>query len=282
MARERIQPSVWDEAWVTAAGAALSLSSSPDPLQIHLVIDTGLGREGCLPNAAAMLARSVVGAAAAGGADMRVAGVSTHFCCPSDAQATTEAWRVISEQHAIISAIVSNSSSRTARPLLHAASGAPTALFPHTQADMVRIGGLLFGILPAAGGVRQALASAGATPQRAIRWLTTVVGVKQLPHGSCVGYECAARTGGGPVALLPLGSHDGFLEPSAGFTHVVVRGYRRLVLAVDANMVIVQVTAGVEVGDEVVILGCDASAPFHCATPILSTRIPAHLARFYI
>ena len=79
MARERIQPSVWDEAWVTAAGAALSLSSSPDPLQIHLVIDTGLGREGCLPNAAAMLARSVVGAAAAGGADMRVAGVSTHF-----------------------------------------------------------------------------------------------------------------------------------------------------------------------------------------------------------
>ena len=65
--------------------------------------------------------------------------------------------------------------------------------------------------------VRQALASAGATPQRAIRWLTTVVGVKQLPHGSCVGYECAARTGGGPVALLPLGSHDGFLEPSAGW-----------------------------------------------------------------
>ena len=61
-----------------------------------------------------------------------------------------------------------------------------------------------------------------------------------------------------------------------------MRGYRRLVLAVDANMVIVQVTAGVEVGDEVVILGCDASAPFHCATPILSTRIPAHLARFYI
>ena len=48
---------------------------------------------------------------------------------------------------------MSNSSSRTARPLLHAASGAPTALFPHTQADMVRIGGLLFGILPAAGGV---------------------------------------------------------------------------------------------------------------------------------
>ena len=65
--------------------------------------------------------------------------------------------------------------------------------------------------------------------------------------GMCVGYECAGRTDGGPVALLPLGSHDGFLEPSAGFRQVVIRGELRRVLAVDANLVIVQVSANVKV-----------------------------------
>ncbi|KAJ1480167.1 hypothetical protein T484DRAFT_2816486 [Baffinella frigidus] len=85
---------------------------------------------------------------------------------------------------------------------------------------MVRVGGLLFGILPAARDIAGALQRAGSAPSRAIRWLSTVVQVKTIPAGWCVGYECAARApeGGGAVALLPLGSHDGFLEPSAGFT----------------------------------------------------------------
>jgi alanine racemase len=147
---------------------------------------------------------------------------------------------------------------------------------------MVRIGGLLFGILPAAGGVKQALIASGAVPQRALRWLTIVVTVKKLPPNSCVGYECAGRSVDGPVALLPLGSHDGFLEPSAGFRHVVIRGHLRQVLAVDANVVVVAVSSDVQVGDTVVILGCDAGATDVCTMPTLSTRIPSHLPRFYL
>lgn len=147
---------------------------------------------------------------------------------------------------------------------------------------MVRIGGLLFGILPAAGGVKQALVAAGAVSQRAIRWLTTVVTVKQLPPNSCVGYECAGKTADGLVALLPLGSHDGFLEPSAGFRQVAIRGQLRHVLAVDANVVVVSVSSDVRVGDTCVILGCDAAASHACAMPTLSTRIPTHLPRFYL
>jgi len=134
---------------------------------------------------------------------------------------------------------------------------------------------LLFGILPAARDISGALRRAGAAPQRALRWLTTVVQVrpapvpapegalrpklpplalrpppphrplaaqvKAIPPGWCVGYECRAQApaGGGTVALLPLGSHDGFLEPASGFTHVAVRGVLRPVLAVDANLVVV-------------------------------------------
>jgi len=150
------------------------------------------------------------------------------------------------------------------------------------QGDMVRVGGLLFGILPAAGGVKEALAAAGATPQRALRWLTTVVAVKYLPPNSCVGYECRARSGEGPVVMLPLGSHDGFLEVSAGFINVIIRGHLCGVLSVDANVVLVAARAGVEVGDSVVILGCDGVDKDVCAMPTLSTRIPPHLPRFYL
>ncbi len=144
------------------------------------------------------------------------------------------------------------------------------------------MGGLLFGILPAAGGVKQALASAGAVTQRAMRWLTTVVLVKELVAGACVGYECVARTKSGLVALLPLGSHDGFLEAAAGFRHVVIRGQLRQVLAVDSNLVIVDVSSDVKAGDTVVILGCDSHSKDVCAMPTLSTRIPTHLPRFYL
>lgn len=302
MARLGIHASVWDQAWLVAAAAALQHEAlAPgvvqEVLQVHLVLDTGLGREGCLRDDLLPLAQAILAASQAGVA-ISMAGVATHFCCPSDAQATQQDWAEVSAAHRDVSGLLArsqplehpplaheeeaNRDGRQPALLLHAASGAPAALFPHTQGDMVRIGGLLFGILPAAGGVKQALAAAGAVPSRAFRWLTTVVSIKTLPAGSCVGYECAARSGDWPVGLLPLGSHDGFLEPSAGFRQVAIRGGLHRVLAVDANVVMVQVSPDVRVGDEVVIVGCDASAADVCSMPTLSTRVPTHLPRFYL
>jgi alanine racemase len=44
------QPSVFDESWVAAAAAALANSSNSSAvLNLHVAVDTGLGREGCLP-----------------------------------------------------------------------------------------------------------------------------------------------------------------------------------------------------------------------------------------
>lgn len=53
MARLKIEPSVWDKAWLVAAAAALKHQAherrdAQEVLQVHLVLDTGLGREGCL------------------------------------------------------------------------------------------------------------------------------------------------------------------------------------------------------------------------------------------
>ena len=61
--------------------------------------------------------------------------------------------------------------------LLHTASGGPAFLFPEMQSDMVRIGGLLFGIVPGVQGFDRAMAGAGVKPGRAIRWVTVVTQV---------------------------------------------------------------------------------------------------------
>ena len=44
------QPSIFDVSWVAAAAAALANSSNSSAvLNVHVAVDTGLGREGCLP-----------------------------------------------------------------------------------------------------------------------------------------------------------------------------------------------------------------------------------------
>ena len=50
---------VWQEAWVVSAAAALKAAQSLHVLKVHLVVDTGLGREGCMLPEALPLAHAV-------------------------------------------------------------------------------------------------------------------------------------------------------------------------------------------------------------------------------
>eukprot|EP00960_Hanusia_phi_P038571 753491-Hanusia_phi.AAC.5 len=65
----------------------------------------------------------------------------------------------------------------------------------------------------------------------------------------------------------------------------VIHGERCNVIAVDANLVTVDIShvpGMVSPGDEVIILGCDGHQKNVCVLPTLSTRIPTHLPRFYV
>jgi len=90
-------------------------------------------------------------AAGKAGVAIQMAGVSSHFCCPSDGVATQGHWREVQQVHSSIVHLLQHSSIevqqvhssiepmlaqqhlRHPRPMLHAASGAPAALMPHTQ-----------------------------------------------------------------------------------------------------------------------------------------------------
>lgn len=279
MARHHLQPTAWELGWVAAAATALAAESSLPPVEVHVHVDTGLGREGCTPEEALRVGAAVQELSSLG-MGLRLQGVATHLCCPRNKDATNQHVQSAASVHAALAP------RQSPPPLLHVASAAPAITLPSSQGDMVRIGGLLFGILPGVSGITQEFVRVRAAPARAMRWLTVVTNVKAIAPGGCVGYECAvpAPAQGGLVAMLPLGSHDGFLDPPSSFRSVLIRGSLCAVLSVDANLALVDVASAplVMVGDVAVILGCDAVNASLCVFPTLSTRIPTHLPRVYV
>ena len=85
-----VRVQVWDTEWIVAAGAALQgeqagvQQDERAVLKVHLVVDTGLGREGCLPTDALPLARMVWGAFARARGRERERACDGVACVPLD------------------------------------------------------------------------------------------------------------------------------------------------------------------------------------------------------
>src|SRR5262249_28891755 len=69
-----LEPAAYSLEWVVQAEGLLQ--SAARPLNVHLWIDTGLGREGVMPDEALAVARAVHASAR-----LRLRGLATHFCC---------------------------------------------------------------------------------------------------------------------------------------------------------------------------------------------------------
>jgi alanine racemase len=92
-----------------------------------------------------------------------------------------------------------------------------------------------------------------------MRVLSTVIAVRDVPTGQAVGYGGTWRAQRPTViATLPIGYADGLARSTSNQRDVLVRGRRAPVVGtVSMDMTTVDVTdvAGVQVGDEVVVLG---------------------------
>jgi alanine racemase len=93
----------------------------------------------------------------------------------------------------------------------------------------------------------------------ALVWKTTVAQIKRLPTGSFVGEGNTYRTQGTRhVALIPVGYADGFRRAPARWKHVLIKGeYAPVIGQVSIDLTAVDVTdiEGVQVGEEVVLIG---------------------------
>ena len=149
----------------------------------------------------------------------------------------------------------------------HAACSAAAFVYPESILDMVRIGIAQYGFWPSKETEMHYVLQHGAEQpkkvrdplRRVIKWKSRVMSIKRVPRGEFVGYgNTYLTTRKERVAVVPIGYSDGFSRNLSNLGHVLVRGRRAPVVGVvNMNSMMIDVTEipGVDVGDEVVILG---------------------------
>ena len=245
-----LTPVAYTPVGIEALAKAVAHADTADPLPVHLKVDTGMHRVGCMADDALALAESI-----AGRDELRLEGVLTHFAVadepdnPYTAQQLDRFDRVLGDLR----------DAGVAFDMVHAANSAALLAFgDRARFDLVRCGIAVYGVPPAP-------ALAGRVPLRpAMALKARVSHVKTLAAGDRLSYGLRyTMPHDGSVATVPAGYADGVPRAlSATGGEVVVRGRRHPIagtVTMDQFMVDVG-DAPVEVGDEVVLLGRDGDA----------------------
>jgi len=247
-------------------GAARRTGAGTGSIPVHVEIDTGMSRQGVSPDdLASLLARLGLESA------LRLEGVMTHLFAAdeTDGRVTGEQLARLDEALERIEAFglypdwlnVGNSAA-----LLSGQAGRIAALAGrHGMKAMLRPGLALYGLAPRfepcfkPGTEPEGLVAALAGLQPVMSWKTEVVSVRAVPAGAVVGYNGAfVATEPMRLALVAAGYADGLDRRLGNRFSLVVRGQRApLVGRISMDQAVLDVTeiAGVEAGDEVVILG---------------------------
>jgi alanine racemase len=235
------------ERLVAAAGAA-GAAGGPR-LDVHLELETGLGRGGAMPDAAGRAAARLRGARG-----IRLAGCWSHLTAADDAATARDQ----DERFEGLLEAIGIDVSPVQRHL--SASG---AILGGTARgwDAVRPGLSIYGIVPDGLAVPEGLRPTVERLQPAMALVARPVRVVDLPAGHGVSYGPAFVTARpSRIATLPLGYGDGWRRTFSDRTFALVRGARAPIVgrvAMDAVMVDVTDVPGspVDQDDEFVLLG---------------------------
>ncbi len=210
-------------------------------LQVHLKIDTGMGRVGLRADEAVADARWIVGLEG-----LEVVGLMSHY---SEADLADRSYA--ERQTGLFRTIRQELADRLGSTVVcHMANSAAALTQSHEGLDAVRPGLLLYGYSP----VEKQF---GLRPLMTVR--TKVLAVRALAAGTPVGYARTFVTKRpSTIAVVPIGYADGFSRRFSNNGVMLVRGRRAPVagrVCMDLTMIDVTDVPGVTAGDDVVILG---------------------------
>lgn len=211
--------------------------------QVHLKIDTGMGRLGVLAGEAAEFARVVAGLEG-----LAIRGVFTHFSTADSADSgyTLQQLGVFLETLAALETILPRS-----QRIAHAANSAAALALPPARLDMVRLGIAMYGLHPS----DEVRCPPGFEP--ALAWKAALAQVKTLPAGHPVSYGNTYVTRQEEkIGVIPVGYADGFRRGAAN--EVLIGGKRLPVIGrvcMDQSMVSLSGLPQAAMGDEVVLIG---------------------------
>jgi len=239
-------PVVWDEDGLNFA------NTMPDdagrPVEVHVKVDTGMGRLGCMPEELPRLFEI-----ARGLENIRITGVMSHLSSADgrhldDVEFTKEQITRFKDVCKRVAPGV----------LRHFSGSAATIAFPEAWIDAVRPGLILYGIWP----FQDASPRGGLAPddfQPVMTLRSTVLAVKDIPKDFPIGYGRTYRTDNPKkIAIVPAGYADGISRKLSNRGQVLIGGKRRDILgSVTMDYIMADVTdlPLAVPGDEVIIMG---------------------------
>lgn len=264
---KKLTPVVW-EMWQIELmeRAARDRGAKAGEVAVHLEIDTGMSRQGV---GVGKLAELLDGLKT--DSPLRFEGVMTHLYAADAADG--EATRAQLEE--LERALEKIAKAGVKPDLLHVGSSA--AILAEVAPRVAGIAGKfgmraalrpglsLYGVIPEFAPEYErepeALERARVELKPVLSWKTRVTTVRRVEAGAVVGYNGSfVATEGMTLALLPVGYADGLTRLLGNCFSLLVRGQRAPIVGrVSMDLTVIDVTdvAGVEVGDEVTIIGRD-------------------------
>lgn len=211
-------------------------------VEVHLKIDTGMGRLGFLPWQADVFFKTIKKLK-----NIRVTGIASHFADLSegDTRFAEEQMRIFNN---VISAGVRNGFMFN---WIHIANSAAIFLLPNARFNLVRPGIALYGYPPF---------KKCKEPLKPVMELKTrIIFLKRVPGGYSISYGRTFYTKRESlIATIPIGYADGMNRLMSNKGEVLVGGKRVPIVGrvcMDLTMIDVTKIDRVRVGDEVVIIG---------------------------
>ena len=181
-------------------------------VEVHLKIDTGMGRVGCRPEEAEDLAGLIFSHSW-----LSLGGVCTHFPV-SDIPGDPFTLRQIE----IFRRCIESLKSRSIDPgIVHAANSGAVINYPDSHFNMVRPGILLYGYYPSKEQDREL------ELMPVMEFVTRIVFLKKVAKGTRLSYGLTYTTKGDSfIATLPVGYADGYSRLLSNRAEVAIQGRR--------------------------------------------------------
>ncbi len=222
-------------------------ASRGSDVSIHVKVDTGMGRIGVRFDEVTDFAERLRALT-----HLRVEGVMTHFAAADNLEQTDFTNLQIERFNSAVEIFREKGFSPA---YLDLANSPGAVVHPASRGNLVRLGGILYGlggdVLP--GGV----AKPELKPVMSLH--SKIAQLKSVPAGETIGYgRTFATQRDSVIATVPIGYQDGYRRTLSNIGRAIVRGSYAPVagrVSMDWTMLDITDVEGVQVGDEVTLIG---------------------------
>jgi alanine racemase len=247
-----LTPAIWDWNHLELLENAAEKLKSAHPIPIHLKVNTGMNRLGVDLTDLPQILEAIQSAS-----HLQLEGIFSHLSSAEVVDLPQADLQLQLFEQAIEAAAKLDLNP----PIRHIANSAAVIAYPKSWFNLVRTGISIYGYyLPFTSVITRSSDPSLELPVKpALSWKTRVVQIRQVEAGQLVGHSSGYITEfPTKVAVLSVGYGDGLNRQLSARGRVIIRDdYASIIGNISMNLTTVDVTGvpGVEVGDEVIVIG---------------------------